>query len=238
MATKPTREKVLDLISALTTNTKSRTPKRTEFAVTAILCQINEGIDPYIAAEMAYCDFNFHKKWVEFAPYNATEIVRRPLSEQTANHLLKMMRSTGAKPEDPICRYSPQKRKYKKWERTVGGCCGTWVREEIKYAGFDTKEFNPMTLSWVWIDDHLDLHEEEVRTGILARFVLTWAKDFQQEELMQKIYEHSPALRPSWTYPEWHKDVAVQAAVLSSDGAISDSECSKALPSDSIAAAA
>lgn len=212
MTIKPTRESVLKLITALSADGRSRTPLRTEFAITAILCQINEGIDPCTAGHMHYRDFNFAKKWVDFPPYHATEIVRRSLSEHTSSHLQKMMGITGATAADPICRYSPQKRNYKKWNKTVGGCCGTWVREEIKFAGFDPKQFNPTSLSWIWIDEHLDLHEEEVRTATLARFVMRWAKDFQHEALLERIYDDSPALRPGWAYPKWHKDVVAAAA--------------------------
>jgi len=203
MNTKPTRESIRGLIMAMCSSTESRIPSRTDFAVTAILCQVNEGVEPHIVAELPYKAFNFAEKWIEFISCNGEVAVRRRLSDETAEYLERKMRQSGAGPDDLVCSYRAAEREGRK--RAAKPSFGQLVRKEVRFAGFIAEEFSPTRLRWVWVDENPDIRNEERRARILAKFILRWASAFQQEALLRRAYDKLPILRPSWAYPTWHK---------------------------------
>lgn len=221
MKQKPSRESVRALVAALSGGTKSLIPARTSFAVTAILCQVNEGIEPHVTANLHYGNFDLHKMWVDFVPYNGEFAVRRPLSPETAEHIKKLMHALPTGPEGCINTYRPKLRNGRL--KTAQPCYAQLVRKEVKIAGYNPEEFSPRRLSWIWIDEHPDVREEERRARILAQFVLRWASPFQQEALLRRIYDNLQVLRPSWAYPQWHKDAPQTAPDIQSDSINSES---------------
>jgi len=204
MTPKPTKPEVQLLLKRLADGpTKSKTPYRREFAGTAIRCVENEGLAATETATLHFRDFNLKDRWVEFLPQNAESIVRRRLSDDTARHITEMIRQRGAHPDDLICRYAPRLRPNRR--SPTFGWAGA-VSEEVRLVDFDPERFHIKTLKWIWADDHPNLTDQEQLTAMLARFVLRWAYRYQQEALFQRIYENSQVLRPSWAYPQWHKD--------------------------------
>jgi hypothetical protein len=80
------------------------------------------------------------------------------------------------------------------------------IYAELKSLGFSIEEFRVKELGWLWLDQHPKLKNQEIRSAVLARFVLKWSPPHHQEALMSKIYKDIPVMRPSWAYPAWHKD--------------------------------
>jgi hypothetical protein len=187
---------------------RPRTAAKTELSITSILFLMNEGIDMIATPKMHGRDFEISQRWVEFLPHNAFEIVRRPLTEETANHLIEIMRKRQVGPDDLLCSYTPTKYKTRKHIIPMGRLASTWVRSQVVLAGKDKELFSAKSLKWIWIDENPGLREQELCVSCQARFVLNWAKDFQQEALLQRVFENTPVLRPSWAYPKWHKEMA------------------------------
>ena len=211
MQTKTTHESIQQLIAALQAQTKPRLPKRRDFVVTAILCLVNEGIEPHITAKLKYSHFNFDEGWVDFIPWNGHQAVRRPLSPTTAHYLRTRMRQLKARPEDGISQY----RAHKSGGRvpTAQPIYGSLFLAEIRETGFDPGQYTIKRLKWFWANNHPDLREEERRCRMLASFVLRWSAPAEQEVLLQRLFENIPVLRPSWAFPAWHKDALQQPAV-------------------------
>lgn len=206
MQIKPVQDDVQQLVGALLSQPKPRLIQRRDFVATAILCLVNEGIEPHITAGLRYHNFNFDKMWVEFVPWNGHDPVRRPLSKETAEHLRARMRRLHATKDDLVSTYQPRQR---------AGCTPrpvpiytTLFTAEIRQAGFDPLLFSIKRLKRLWVAAHPDLREEERRCRMLAKFVLRWAAPAQQEALLKRIFADVPVLRPSWAFPGWHKSVA------------------------------
>ena len=216
MKSKPTIQEVQLLLKRLAEGpTRSETPSRTQFAISAIRLVVNEGICAAETAALHIRAFNAKDRWVEFLPQNAESLVRRRLSDDTAHHLTELIQRRSAQPDDPICQYTPKIRANR---RSAGFTWSGAVKEEAKLAGFDPERFSMRVLKWIWADANPDLAEQEQTTAMLARFVRLWAYPYQQEALFQRIYQKSPVLRPSWAYPRWHKNRAETAAHPSEPG--------------------
>lgn len=200
------------------TRTRSRTPARTDFAIVATLCLINEGIDPSVTMGLRCRCFNLAEHWVEFVPWRAVNVVRRSLSLETAAFLSDRIKYSSLDTDAPLCVYQPKKIGTRKRSRTVGIHAARWVREELELVDSDWQVLNAKALKWIWTDEHPDLREQEIRAQLLALFVLKWPKDFQKEALLQRIYEGTPVLRPSWAYPQWHKDVVARSFGSATNG--------------------
>lgn len=208
----PTREHVRELLHALRTRNKSQTPARTDLAITAIYLLINEGIDPSAAARVRYRNVNFLKCWVEFIPGKGHDVVRRPLSEETLMFLNAKRRRTKSGPDDLLCPFTPGPMKSRKKDKPIGRYAAAYLSFEIAQAGCNVKLLSATSLKWIWVDEHPQLRDQERIAAILAHFALTWGKDFQQESLLQRIFNNTPVLRPSWAYPKWHKNFVMDGA--------------------------
>ena len=205
---RPKRAEIPGLIQAILSRKETLTIGRSNFAVTAIYCQTNEGISPGVTGTLTYRNFHFGQKWVEFAPRLGKSIVRRLLSEQTRDHLESQMRRLKAKPDDVIHSYRPWRVAHPtrpdgspfpntptSWQQALD--------EEVRMAGFDQRRFASKQLRFVWLDDHPHFRGDEVRVTIVAKFILKWAKPFQQEALLRLLYKNTAILRPSWAYPQY-----------------------------------
>lgn len=212
MRRKPTREGIEELVEAIMARKETVTTGRVAFAATAIYLQVNEGIEPFISAGLRYRNFGFREHWVEFVGFNRDDAVRRTLSEQTADHLEAQMMQTGAGPDDLIHTYVPTSAFHPKAYKD--GVClrkepvqyNVAVRREIELAGYDLKEYGLESLKDFWVDQNPRLRDQERRAIVLVKFIAKWAKPQHQEPLYRKLFSGCPVLRPSWTYPDWHKD--------------------------------
>lgn len=199
MKQKPSRQELGALVKAIQNHREFLAAGRTGFVVTAIYCQINEGIRPAITATLRYQDFNFEESWVEFLPFNRFHMVRRPLSAETRQHLMAQMEKLGADRGGLIQSYVPAR-------HSRGQAKPRWndiFSDQINAVRFDSNKFNHHTLQWVWLDENPQVRAEEVRTDILASFILRWSKTEQQEALFRLLYKNTPVLRPSWAHPEY-----------------------------------
>jgi hypothetical protein len=204
----PTRANVHALIDVIQARVETSTKGRVGFAVTAIYCQINEGISPAVTATLHYNDFRFGRRWVEFPPRKGTAVVRRLLSEETANHLERQMSRLKAKPGDLIHCYVPSRvrRQRKKDGTPLPEEPSNWneaIDSEVRLAGFDPQKFTAEKLKWIWWDANPNLRQYELRATTVAEFILRWAKTHQQEALLRLFYEQNGVLRPSWAYPNY-----------------------------------
>src|SRR5208283_3358946 len=92
MKSKPTIQEVQLLLKRLAEGpTRSETPSRTQFAISAIRLVVNEGICAAETADLHIRAFNPKDRWVEFLPQNAESLVRRRLSDDTAHHLTELI---------------------------------------------------------------------------------------------------------------------------------------------------
>jgi len=214
---KPTRKQAQELIVSMKANTRSRTPVRTDFAIKATLCLINEGIDPSVTMGMQCRSFNLAEQWVEFIPWRAAHIVRRPLSDETAAFLTDRIQQSQANPDALLCLYKPKQYSNRRLSRTVGESAAKWLRYEIELAGYDGRMLDAKALKWIWVDEHPALREQEMQAQLLADIVLRYPKDFQKEGLLKRIYDNTPVLRPSWAYPEWHTNAVAGSLPKSTD---------------------
>lgn len=193
------------LVDAILARNEPACTTRAEFAITAIYCQVNEGISPSITATLNYENFHFGRRWVEFPPRSGLMALRRRLSQETAKHLQEQMLRLKAKAGDLIHSHIPRWAGYHR-----KGCKPyNWneaIESEVRLAGFDPKRFTGEKLKWLWRDSNPDLRDGEIRAEIVASFILKWAKIHQQEALLRLLYEQLQLLRPSWAYPKYVAD--------------------------------
>ena len=213
MQTKLSRPDIDSLIARLQAQSRSVTPSATNFVLTAVYCQVNEGIEPFVTAALRYRAFHFTQMWAEFTPLRSKTSVRRRLTVQTAEHLQRQFRETGAGPDDLVHRYTPRRYKNANAVRKNPVVYNMLIRQQIKCVDCDPARFSHVQLKWFWLDQHPTLRDQEKRATILAQFVLRWASPHQQEALLRRIYDNISILRPSWAYPKWH--VAADHAIPS-----------------------
>jgi len=203
MQRKPIRQQVAEAIQKLADSTPF-TPARRDFAITAIYCQMNEGIEPHIVPNLKFETFNFDERWVEFTPRHCNRPVRRQLSDDTRNHLLDIRRKLKAVSTDFISPYRALPTNGRTAAKDPG--FSQAVRDALDEAGCSVGLFTTKQLKWIWIDENPHLSGEERRVRLVAEFVLKWAKPFQQGALLDQLFAGTDVLRPSWAYPDWHKD--------------------------------
>jgi hypothetical protein len=209
MRTPPTRDELNSVVEALKARSKPVATDRAAFVVTAIYLQRNEGVEPGISITLRTTDFDFDHRWVEFKPFHRSHVVRRRLSEETAEHILSQMARLGIKPGDRLNQWGPRPRcnpsKHGKPVKRYN-TFNEAMAKEVRRAGFDPRKFNPVVLKWAWLDENPGVREEEVRTNVLASFILDWAKPHQQEALFRLLYNHTRVLRPGWATPRYEPE--------------------------------
>jgi hypothetical protein len=218
MRTPPSRDELSSVIGAIKPRSKPVATDRAAFVMTAMYLQRNEGVEPAISITLRTTDFDFDERWVEFKPFHRSHVVRRRLSDETAEHILSQMALLGTKPGDRLTQWAPRPRrnpKPSKHGKPVKrySTCNEAVANEVRRAGFDPRKFSPVVLKWAWLDENPGVREQEVRANILASFVLRWAKPRQQEALFGLLYKHTRVLRPGWATPRYETEAQPAPAV-------------------------
>ena len=222
--TPPTTPEFQALVQAMKNRIQPGRTNRAAFALTALYLQRYEGIEPGITITLHDHDFNFQDRWVEFRPFHRSDVVRRRLSDESAAHVRSHLATHSAPPGDRLHHWAPTPRRQGKPGKQVPplkrySVYNVAVGCEVKAAGFDPEQFKPVVLKWAWVDQHPNLREQEVRTNILAKCILRWAKLAEQEGLFRLLFNGNAVLRPGWAYPQYDTGAPSRSPVPSASGA-------------------